>query len=211
MKRTIKEPFSSISHMVGFLAAIPILIILVMRSKDALSMIAFIIFGAALMLLYGASSTYHAVIAREKITNILQRLDHMMIFVLIAGTYTPICLISLRGVVGYTLLISVWICAVLGIIFKIFWMNAPVWISTAIYVFMGWIAVFASFPILKTFSLNGIVLIVAGGIAYTVGAVIFALERPKLPFKYFGSHELFHLFVLAGSIFHVAFMFVCAV
>jgi len=210
MRRIIKDPFSSISHMVGFIAAIPILAILIIKSKDVYSIVSFAIFGAALMLLYGASATYHAINAKEKIENILRRVDHMMIFVLIAGTYTPICLLSLRGIAGYTLLISIWICAILGMILKIIWMDAPRWISTAIYVFMGWSAVFAFYPIMKAVSLSGLAIIVAGGLAYTLGAVIYALKWPKLSEKYFGFHDLFHLFVLAGSAFHVAFMFIYA-
>lgn len=208
MKRTIKDPFSSISHMVGFVAAIPILIILIVKSEDVYSIVSFAIFGAALMLLYGASATYHAINAKEKINNILRRLDHMMIFVLIAGTYTPICLVCLRGTVGYILLAAIWICAILGMILKVVWMDAPRWVSTAIYVFMGWLVVFAFYPLIQSVSLTGIAFLVAGGLAYTLGAVIYALKWPKITTKYFGFHDLFHLFVLAGSAFHIVFMFI---
>ncbi|MCL2322771.1 MAG: hemolysin III family protein [Oscillospiraceae bacterium] len=209
MKRIIRDPFSSISHLMGFLAAIPILLFLIIRSRNTYSIISFAIFGASLMLLYGASAIYHAVITNEKVTEIFRRIDHMMIFVLIAGTYTPICLITLRGLTGNILFAAVWICAILGIIFKIFWMDAPVWISNAIYIFMGWLAIFAFYPIIKSVSITGIELVLIGGIFYTIGAVIFGLERPKLSAKYFGSHDLFHVFVLLGSAFHVIFMFAC--
>ncbi len=208
MKKIIKDPFSSISHMVGFIAAIPILSVLIIKSKNTYSIVSFAIFGAALMLLYGASATYHAVNAKEKITNILRRIDHMMIFILIAGTYTPICLISLKGLTGYVLLIIIWSCAILGIVIKIFWMNAPRFISTLMYVLMGWCAAFAFYPIIKSVSFAGFSFLLAGGIAYTIGAVIYALKWPRICTKYFGFHDLFHLFVLAGSTLHVIFMFI---
>ncbi|MCL2320634.1 MAG: hemolysin III family protein [Oscillospiraceae bacterium] len=208
MKRIIREPFSSISHLIGFIAAIPILLVLVMKSQNAYSAIAFVIFGVALMLLYGASASYHGINGKEKTTNLLRRIDHMMIFILIAGTYTPICLISLRGSTGYILFALIWFCAILGILFKIFWMDAPRWVSTAIYVFMGWLAVFAFYPIIRSVSIAGFGLILLGGLFYTVGAVIYGLEWPKITTKYFGFHELFHVFVLFGSAVHVLFMFV---
>ena len=207
----MREPVSALTHLIGFIASIPILIILVSLSAKYATIyhvISFSIFGASLLMLYGASTIYHAVPFSDKAIAILRRIDHMMIFVLIAGTYTPVCLISLRGVWGWTLLALVWGFALGGIILKAVWFNAPRWLSTAIYVVMGWLVVFAFYPLGKAIPLSGILLLLAGGIAYTVGAVIYALKWPKLNFKNFGFHEIFHLFVMLGTAFHVTFMFI---
>lgn len=207
----LRDPVSALTHFIGFLAAIPVLIILVLYSyKEATiyHVVSFAVFGASLLMLYGASTIYHALPVSEKTIVILRRIDHMMIFVLIAGTYTPVCLISLRGVWGWTLLSLVWGFALGGIILKAVWFNAPRWLSTAIYVIMGWLVVVAFYPLGKAVPISGILMLLAGGIAYTVGAVIYALKWPKLNFKNFGFHEIFHLFVMVGTAFHVAFMFI---
>lgn len=207
----LRDPISALTHFIGFLAAIPVLIILVLYSYTEASIyhvVSFAVFGASLLMLYGASTIYHALPVSEKTIAILRRIDHMMIFVLIAGTYTPVCLISLRGVWGWTLLALVWGFALGGIILKAVWFNAPRWLSTAIYVIMGWLVVVAFYPLGKAVPISGILMLLAGGIAYTVGAVIYALKWPKLNFKNFGFHEIFHLFVMVGTAFHVAFMFI---
>jgi len=131
----------------------------------------------------------------------------MMIFVLIAGTYTPICLVPLHGKWGWTMLVLIWAFALSGIFLKIFWMNAPRWLSTLIYVVMGWLAVVAFVPLEKAVSWQGIGLLLAGGIAYTIGAVIYGLKKPNITLKNFGFHEIFHVFVMVGSSLHIAFMF----
>lgn len=207
----LRDPVSAITHFIGFLAAIPILIILVLYSyKEATiyHVVSFAVFGISLLMLYGASTIYHALPVSEKTIAVLRRIDHMMIFVLIAGTYTPVCLISLNGAWGWTLLALVWGFALGGIILKAVWFNAPRWLSTAIYVIMGWLVVVAFYPLGKAVPISGILMLLGGGIAYTVGAVIYALKWPKLNFKNFGFHEIFHLFVMLGTAFHVTFMFI---
>ena len=207
----LRDPVSALTHFVGFLAAIPILIILVLYSYNEATIyhvVSFSVFGASLLMLYGASTIYHALPVSQKTIAVLRRIDHMMIFVLIAGTYTPVCLISLRGIWGWTLFALVWGFALGGIILKALWFNAPRWLSTAIYVIMGWLVVVAFYPLGKAVPVSGILMLLAGGIAYTVGAVIYALKWPKLNFKNFGFHEIFHLFVMVGTAFHVAFMFI---
>ncbi len=210
MLKRIKDPISALTHFSGFIAAIPILILLVYKSSlDATiwHTVSFTIFGLALMGLYGASTVYHwACISKEK-EKILRRIDHMMIFVLIAGTYTPVCLVQLRGVWGFTLLCLVWGLALAGIILKALWLDAPRWLSTSIYVLMGWIVVIAFYPLTQAVPSSGIKLLVAGGIAYTIGAVIYAIKWMPFKSKWFGAHELFHIFVMAGSMFHIIFMF----
>lgn len=206
----IKDPGSAGTHFFGFLAVIPafmILMELARRDATVWHRAGFFVFGLSLLLLYGASTIYHTLVLPPEKTKVLRRIDHMMIFVLIAGTYTPICLVSLHGVWGWTLLALIWGFALFGIGMKIFWMNAPRWLSTLIYVVMGWLAVIAFVPLERAVSWGGIGMLLAGGLAYTVGAVIYALKKPNISWKYFGFHEIFHVFVLLGSSFHIAFMF----
>lgn len=209
----VKDPMSALTHFIGFLAVIPIFILLIQRAKveaSTMHVIGFTVFGISLLMLYGASTIYHTLYLPPEKTNILRRIDHMMIFVLIAGTYTPVCLISLRGKWGWTLLICIWAFALFGLLLKLFWMEAPRWLSTLIYVVMGWLAVIAFVPLERAVSWKGIGLLLAGGIAYTVGAVIYGLKKPNLAFlKSFGFHEIFHVFVMIGSGIHILFMFQC--
>ena len=132
----------------------------------------------------------------------MQRLDHIAIFLLIAGTYTPVCVITLGYPLGYIMLSLVWGVAAAGLLMKIFWMDAPVWLSCSLYVAMGWIAAFFIVPLVHALTPGALVWLVAGGLLYTAGAVIFGLERPRLSFSWFGPHELFHLFVMGGSLCH---------
>lgn len=206
----IKEPVSALTHFFGFLAAIPILITLVRIASQRGGIEApfsMAVFGVSLLLLYGASTIYHTLSLSPASTAALRRIDHMMIFILIAGTYTPICMITLHGVWGYTLLGLVWFCAAAGICLKAFCPNTPRWLSTGIYVVMGWLVVIAFMPLKQALSGTAIGILAAGGVTYTLGAVIYAVKWPKFQFKYFGFHELFHLFVLGGSAFHIAFMY----
>lgn len=206
----IKDPGSAGTHFFGFLAVIPIFAVLMELSRQEATVwhtTGFLIFGISLLLLYGASTIYHTFTLAPDKTMLLRKIDHMMIFVLIAGTYTPICLVSLHGAWGWTLLVLIWVFAIGGICLKIFWMNAPRWLSTLIYVVMGWLAVIAFVPLEQAVSWKGIGLLLAGGLAYTVGAVIYAIKKPNFSWKYFGFHEIFHVFVLLGSSLHIAFMF----
>lgn len=210
MFKKMKDPVSGLTHLLGAILAIPCTVMLIIEASIHATpwhIVSFSIFGASLILLYTASSIYHLLPISEKATVVLRRIDHMMIFVLIAGTYTPICLVPLRGVWGYSLLIAVWVIATAGILLKAFWINAPRWLSTGIYVLMGWIVVFAFYPLCKSISTSAIILLTAGGVAYTLGAVIYAVKWPRFNLKGFGFHEIFHLFVMGGSALHVVFMF----
>lgn len=206
----IKDPISALTHFIGFVLSIPIscvLIVLAVNHGTVYHIVSYSVFGLSLLLLYGASTIYHSLSLPEAKSNVLRRIDHMMIFVLIAGTYSPICLIPLRGVWGYSMLIVIWTMAIAGILLKTFWLSAPRALSTVIYVVMGWTAVFAFYPLSNSISLVSMILLFSGGIMYTVGALIYALKRPKLNLKYFGFHEIFHIFVLLGSAFHIILMF----
>lgn len=209
MEVKIKDPMSALTHFIGALLSLVAVTSLVMKAyymENTLYMLAFGIFGTSLVLLYSASTIYHIVARPKKISKLLKRVDHMMIFVLIAGTYTPVCLIPLDAAsgntTGVTILTVVWCVAILGIFMKIVWINAPRWLSTAQYILMGWIAIFAIMPLFETMNLEGFVWLIVGGVVYTIGGLIYATKWPKLNFKWFGFHEVFHLFVLGGSLCH---------
>jgi len=200
-----RDPVSGLTHLLGFFASILGLVFLIWNAvhySTAWHIVSFSIFGASLILLYAASSLYHLLPVSEKAIGILRITDHMMIFVLIAGTYTPVCLIPLRGAWGWSLLGSIWAIALIGILLKLFWFNCPRWVSTGIYIFMGWIVVIALLPLVKSIPLSGFGWLVAGGALYTVGAIIYGAKRPRISLPWFGFHEIFHLFVLAGSFSH---------
>lgn len=201
----MREPISGLTHLIGaILSAVGLvqLIYLAVKYGSVWHVVSFSIFGTSLVLLYTASSLYHLLPVSERVIKILRRIDHMMIFVLIAGTYTPVCLVPLRGAWGWSLLSSVWAIALGGIIMKAVWIDAPRWLSTAIYGIMGWIVVVAFFPLIKTVPMGGMVWMVIGGVLYTIGALIYGLKWPRIPSKIFGFHEIFHLFVMGGSVSH---------
>lgn len=164
--------------------------------------VSFSIFGLALVLMYTSSSLYHALRLSPKGLLRLRRLDHIMIFALIAGTYTPLCLVPLRGAWGWSLFGTVWGMALAGIILKVFFMNVPRWISTAIYLIMGWLCIVAVYPLVMTLSGWCMAWLGLGGLFYSLGAVIYGLKRPNPWPGVLGFHEIWHCFVLAGSFCH---------
>ena len=203
----IREPFNGASHLVGLLLAGAGTVLLLRLAKGPLEVIAFGIYGATLILLFTASTMYHALQLPAPQLRALRTLDHISIYFLIAGSYTPVALITLNGRLGWTLLVAVWLIALAGIPFKLFFLDAPVWLSTGTYLAMGYLALVALVPLAHAVSYGGLAWLIAGGLAYTIGAVIYARERPD-PFPgRFGHHEIWHLLVLAGSGCHFAFMF----
>ena len=208
----IKDPGSAVTHFIGMLmamfAAVPLLI-KAAREPDRIHLIALAIFIVSMILLYAASTTYHTLDLSERTNKILKKIDHMMIFILIAGTYTPICLITLKGPVGYGLLALVWGIAIVGIVIKGFWIYCPKWFSSVLYIAMGWVCVLAFTQIMNALPRAAFLWLLAGGIIYTVGGIIYALKLPlfNARHKYFGSHEIFHLFVMGGSFCHFIVMY----
>ncbi len=183
------------------------LVTLLVESRgDPWRVVGFSIYGASLILLYSASTIYHWQALPPRGEDILKRLDHVAIFVLIAGTYTPVCLVTLRGGWGWSVLGLVWGLALLGLLLKLFFQHLPRWSSTALYVGMGWMAVVAVVPLVQSLPVSGLMWLVAGGVLYTLGAVIYAVKWPDPAPQVFGFHEVFHVFVLAGSITHFVFM-----
>lgn len=208
----IKDPGSAITHFIGMLmaifAAVPLLI-KAAHEPGRLYVISLTIYAVSLVLLYAASTTYHTFDLSEKINTILKKIDHMMIFVLIAGSYTPICLLVLKGRTGIVLLSLVWGIAIAGILIKAFWVFCPKWVSSVLYIGMGWTCVLAFTQILNSMSTAAFGWLLAGGIIYTIGGVIYALKLPifNSRHKNFGSHEIFHLFVMGGSACHFVVMY----
>ena len=167
------------------------------------------VFMLSMIALYGASTLYHSVMVKDRLLRVFRKIDHMMIFVLIAGSYTPVCLIVLDGKLGYTLLIVVWSIAIVGMLIKVLWITCPKWFSSIIYIAMGWVCLGVFGQLWNTLPHSAFLWLLAGGIIYTIGGVIYALKLPLFNnrHRYFGSHEIFHLFVMGGSICHFIFMY----
>ena len=213
MKLKLKDPWSAITHGVAGLLAIagaaPLLLKAASGEEAPLHIAALAVFILTMILLYTASTVYHSVDSTEKVNRRLRKMDHMMIFVMIAGSYTPVCLIVLHGRTGYILCALVWTVAIIGMILKGCWINCPKWLSSVIYIGMGWLCVLAFVPIFHNLPRAGFGWLLAGGIIYTIGGVIYALKLPIFNAKHknFGSHEVFHIFVMLGSLCHFVVMY----
>jgi hemolysin III len=201
------DPFSCYSHLLGAALAVAGLVVLVTISHDdPWRVVGFSIYGASLIILYLASTVYHWLLVPIAQRKWLNRVDHVAIFLLIAGTYTPVCIVTLRGGWGWTMFGIVWTAAVAGTILKLGFRSLPRWVSASIYVAMGWAAVVAVVPLVRAFPPSALAWLLAGGLFYTAGAVVYATRRPNPYPRVFGFHEIFHMFVLAGSAAHFVFM-----
>lgn len=206
-----RDPVSAISHLAGFILAVIGTIILVVKGNHTGGgqyASAFAVFGATMMLLYLASTLYHWLNLSDARILLLRKLDHAMIYVLIAGTYTPLCIIALSGLWGIGLLVAIWALAVGGIFLTFFYFGAPRWLTTGIYIVMGWLVAAAIVPLARVLPPAGMMWLVAGGVFYTIGAVIYGRRRSLINFPGFGFHEVFHVFVLAGTLCHYILMLV---
>ncbi|MHB8129906.1 MAG: PAQR family membrane homeostasis protein TrhA [Mobilitalea sp.] len=207
-----KDPGSAITHLIGTLmavfAATPLLI-KAAQQPSSIHMLSLGVFILSMILLYVASTLYHTFGRSITIHRRLKKLDHMMIYVLIAGTYTPICVIALGGTGGLGLLALIWGLAIMGIVVTGFWVHCPKWFSSVVYIAMGWTCVLAFTQLINSLPGAAFQWLLAGGIIYTVGGVIYALKLPIFNnrHKYFGSHEIFHLFVMGGSFCHFILMY----
>lgn len=206
MNTYIREPFNGLSHLAGailsFFALIAMIVKASMTDAPTIHVVAVIIFGVSMILLYSASATYHMVLAKDHIIAFLRRLDHSMIFLLIAGSYAPFCLIALHGSTGFILFSIVTGIAIAGVLFKMVWFNSPRWLSTGLYIGMGWIIVFLASPLSEILSTTGLWLLVAGGLMYTIGGIVYGAKPKFLQSKYLGFHEIFHIFILLGTFAH---------
>lgn len=206
MKQYIREPINALTHLFGALISIIGTFVLITHlihanSFTINSFLSVLIFGISLTLLYSTSAIYHLVFATEKVLLRLRKLDHSMIFILIAGSYTPFCVLSLADSGGKSIIITIWALAFIGIILKVFWMQMPRWLSTSFYILMGWIVVFVVKPLYLVLPNKGFYYLVLGGVFYTIGGIIYGAKKPNLSHN-FGFHELFHLFVMLGSLCH---------
>ena len=204
MNNYLREPVNGFTHLAGailsFIGLLALVIKTALQGHSTIALTAVIIFGISMILLYAASATYHLVVSSDKVISFLRRLDHAMIFLLIAGSYTPICLIALKGVTGWVLFSIIITIAIVGISFKLIWFNCPRWVSTLIYVVMGWGAIFLIVPLYKSLSTVGLMLLVGGGVFYTIGAIIYGTKPKFLKLKKLEFHEIFHIFILLGSL-----------
>jgi len=195
---SLEEIFNSITHAIGALVSIAGLILLIIFSSiygNSSHVISCTIFGFTLVLLYTASTLYHS-FRKPNLKHAFKILDHSCIYILIAGTYTPFLLVTVRGVVGWSMFVLVWSLTVIGILFKIFFVHRFNALSTIAYILMGWLIIFAIKPLFQTLPGGGLALLICGGMAYTLGIIFYSWN--KLPF----NHAIWHLFVLAGSICH---------
>ncbi len=205
--RTVREPFNTLSHGLGALLAVAGMVLLIVwTASKPWHVVGFSIYGASLVVLFLASALFHGLHAHPRRIAQLLAFDQIAIYLLVAGTYTPICLVPLRGPWGWSLLGVVWGLAITGITLRVAWSRCPQWVHLALYLIMGWLAVIAFVPITTSLPAAAILWLVAGGLAYTVGAVVFAVQRPRLWPGFFSSHELWHVFVLGGSACHFVLM-----
>lgn len=195
---------------VYLLFGLVILIVFASIWGNAYHIVSFTIFGVALVLLYLFSTLYHWLNISERGISIFRKFDHIMIYILIAASYTPICLVPLRGPWGWTIFGIIWGFAILGTILTSVWIKAPRALTTAIYLLMGWTVIIAIYPLITTFAqanlLYSLWWLVAGGIFYTIGGIIYGFKIPKIQFKKWGFHEIFHVFVMLGSACHYWFI-----
>lgn len=212
MTRRIKDPGSALTHFIAMIGAAVASVPLLMkaaREPGNVHFTALLIFIASMVLLYAASTVYHTLDISEKTNQLLRKLDHMMIFILIAGTYTPVCLIVLGNRSGYFLLALVWGIALAGMLINALWINCPKWFSSLVYIALGWICLIAFRQIVLALPRAAFGWLLAGGLIYTAGGVIYALKLPLFNSRHrnFGSHEIFHLFVMGGSLCHYILMY----
>ncbi len=203
--------WSALTHGLGALLGVLGTVLLILRTRalggSGWHYATFAIYGASMIGLYTASTLYHCIRTGVKGRIALRKYDHTSIYFLIAGTYTPICLIPLRGPWGWSLFGVIWGLAAAGVVLTFLWINAPRWITTSIYIFMGWLAIIAIYPLTRTLPASGIFWLLAGGVAYTIGGVLYALKWPGRNNPKFGCHEIFHLFIVLGSVGHFMLMY----
>ena len=211
MQITLREPGSALTHFIAMIMAVGAAVPLLLKaaSHGSVCLLAMLVFIISMILLYGASATYHSVNLPAAVIKILRKIDHSMIFVLIAGSYTPVCLLVLDPTRGYPLLIAVWSLALIGIGIKFLWITCPKWFSSVLYIAMGWSCLSVLGQLFSLLPLHAFLWLLAGGLIYTAGGIIYALRLPLFDARHpmFGLHEIFHLFVMAGSLCHFVFMF----
>ena len=203
MLKKLREPVNGLTHFfAAIFAAVGLIVLIMLGWKNILKEISFSVYGTSLILLFAASATYHMVRAKPKIIESLRKLDHSAIYLLIAGTYTPFCVVMFKGFWQWGLLAIIWSLAIIGIIVKMFVIRAPRWLTAGVYVVMGWLCIAAIGEMLKVLPAGALAWLIAGGVIYTLGAIIYITKTLDfLPGK-FGFHEVWHIFVILGALAH---------
>jgi hemolysin III len=200
----VKPRLRGVSHQYAFFVSLACGVGLILAASGGRARVAATVYAVAVSALLGTSALYHRVTWRPRARRWMRRLDHSMIFVLIAGTYTPVALLALHGTLATTILVVIWAGAVGGVVFKLAWIDAPKWLFAAVYVALGWVAVAVMGQLPAAIGWLGVAGLAAGGLLYTAGAMVYASGRPNPVPKVFGYHEVFHALVLAAVGLHYA-------
>jgi hemolysin III len=203
MLSKFREPVSGLTHLGGAIAAlIGEITLLIIVWFDKVKVFSILVYGLSLIALFSASAAYHLILADSKINQILRKLDHSAIYLLIAGTYTPLCILALKGFYHWGMLAIIWSLALAGIIVKIFYVKAPRWLNATIYVMMGWLGISAVGQFITTVTIGASIWLFVGGVIYTLGAVVYATKIFNFVPGKFGFHEVWHIFVLLAATAH---------
>ena len=212
LNKFFREPINSITHWIGAILAVFALIVMLTKGIpndiSTKGLVSIIIFGTSMILLYSVSATYHSVISTDKVIKGFRRLDHSMIFILIAGSYAPFCLLGLDNKTGTVFFTVMVVVSIAGVIFKMCWFDCPRWLQTALYIAMGWSAIFVIKPLFLALSPAPVIWLIIGGLFYTIGGVLYGLKPKKFHFGAFGFHEIFHIFIILGSLSHFISVYV---
>jgi hemolysin III len=203
MLTKFREPVNGLTHFFAAIAACIGLVILIMLGwHNLIKEISFTVYGSSLILLFAASATYHMVKSKTNIITTLRKLDHSAIFLLIAGTYTPFCVVMFTGFWKWGFLTVIWSLAIIGIFVKVIVPDAPRWLHTGVYIVMGWLCMTAISEMLRVLPVGALILLITGGIVYTAGAIIYATKTLDFFPGIFGFHEVWHIFVILGALTH---------
>lgn len=199
----LREPINALTHLVAAsLSVVGLIVLLYLGWDQPLKAITFLVYGISMILLFTASGLYHAIRANDSTIQIHRKFDHSAIYLLIAGTYTPICSYFFQGFWQYGMIALIWFLAIIGIVIKLFIIKSPRWVSAGIYLMMGWLSIIGVQEIIRTMPIDAIVWLVMGGLMYTIGAIIYITKRFDFKPGFFGFHEIWHIFVILGAFCH---------
>ena len=208
MKLKLREPINALTHLVAAgISFIGFFVLLFFGWGDISKVVTFLIYGISLILLFLASGIYHSAISQDSTLLKLRKFDHSAIYLLIAGTYTPICIHFFSGFWQYGMVALIWGLAIIGVLVKIFIINSPRWITAGIYLMMGWLAIIGVQEIIRTMPIPAIFWLVIGGLMYTIGALIYITKKLDIKPGVFGFHEVWHVFVILGAFSHFFVIF----
>ncbi|OGI09095.1 MAG: hypothetical protein A2Y40_10800 [Candidatus Margulisbacteria bacterium GWF2_35_9] len=199
----LKDPLSGLLHLIGLFLAIPAMVTLIIIGHHSVwKIVSFSIYGSALVLLFLASTLHHWLPKKwGGKQQVFRKFDHLMIYITIAATYTPFCLLTLRGAWGWSIFGVIWTVTVIAVIFQSVFIDLPRWLTTTVYVLMGWLVLISIVPLVRNLAPGGLLFLLLGGIVYSIGGLIYTIKKPNLH-PLFGFHELWHVFVLVGTICH---------